>query len=514
MKIAIIGGGWYGAHIALTLQKEGHFVTLFESGDDIFKGISGTFGIRLHAGPHYPRSEKTRKNCQEGFSEFIKEYPELVVEHVYSLYGLGNIDATGKPSKIDLEKFRAVGKENQDSREIDTEEWGFTNLLSAFDIKEPSILVGNLLREKFKEYLKKAGVTVLLNSSVEELKKVSDKIVVRGNTFSGIFDHVVNTTSFKALLPPPELPLPFDLNIVYQPCLALVYEDRLSKTMSQPPFSFIVMDGWYPCIMPWIEDNEKTENFRKYVVTHGSYTIMDSFSNVEEANDCLATIDENFVEKHIRPKCEFEMNRFWPEFFDCLPNSTEPRFKYIGYKGSVLAKAKSNGEFRSSIIFEVNGMIYIFPGKVSNIFDAARETLSLINNTNILKHGDYRYVQGGSLHEGIAEFSEAITVRNTCDLHTYRGFVSDETRSTRTSSSDTMSILSDPTSPVEFEKNDLDQLLVSDTCDAPERKNISSDYGIAQLTGKYGFMPPRDETKIQETCDPLPLATLAQLAKR
>lgn len=97
MKIAVIGGGWYGCHIARVLKLAGHDVTLFESHEQIFRGISGRFGIRLHAGPHYPRSEKTRKSCREGFAEFANTYPELVVKHAYSIYGLGTLDANNEP---------------------------------------------------------------------------------------------------------------------------------------------------------------------------------------------------------------------------------------------------------------------------------------------------------------------------------------------------------------------------------------------------------------------------------
>jgi hypothetical protein len=432
-KIAVIGGGWYGCHIALTLKKAGFDVTLFEAGDDIFKGISGMFGIRLHAGPHYPRSEKTRRNCQQGFFEFIETYPELVVNHEYSYYGLGNKDATGEPSKINLETFRAVGKESINSKEVNPSELGYSNLLSIVDIEEPSILVGNLLRKKFRGYLESAGVKVIYNFPVQELRKEGDKTFVIGNDSCGIFDFVVNTSSFKTLLPPPESPLPFELNIVYQPCLAVVYEDRLSKVKKSRPFSFIVMDGWYPCMMPWIDGSEEAsegiDDYRKYIVTHGSYTIMGSFPTVDEANACLKKIDEIFIKTHVQPKCETEMKRFWPHFFDTMPNSEDPRFRYVGYKAAVLAKIKTNREFRSAVTFAFEKMdvIYVVPGKVSNIFDAARETLSLINKENVLSQGDYLYVRGGALHDGVSEFAEAITVRNTCDLQTYEKLIHEET---------------------------------------------------------------------------------------
>ena len=35
-KIAVIGGGWYGCHIACALRLAGHDVTLFEIHERIF----------------------------------------------------------------------------------------------------------------------------------------------------------------------------------------------------------------------------------------------------------------------------------------------------------------------------------------------------------------------------------------------------------------------------------------------------------------------------------------------
>lgn len=61
--IAVVGAGWYGLHIALTLKEAGYQVIILDQGDDILSGTSGSFGIRLHRGPHYPRCSKTRERC-------------------------------------------------------------------------------------------------------------------------------------------------------------------------------------------------------------------------------------------------------------------------------------------------------------------------------------------------------------------------------------------------------------------------------------------------------------------
>lgn len=112
MHIGIIGSGWTGCHLALELAKEGYQVTLFGKGNAISSGVSGEFGIRLHIGPHYLRSEDTRKNAQTCFGRFRKAYPDLVVDHEEAIYAHGVSDALRQASKVFIAVFRAVCKEN------------------------------------------------------------------------------------------------------------------------------------------------------------------------------------------------------------------------------------------------------------------------------------------------------------------------------------------------------------------------------------------------------------------
>ena len=67
MKIAIIGAGWFGCHLASELKNDGHSILLFEKEKDIFAGASGNNQNRLHLGYHYPRSYITREQSKKGF---------------------------------------------------------------------------------------------------------------------------------------------------------------------------------------------------------------------------------------------------------------------------------------------------------------------------------------------------------------------------------------------------------------------------------------------------------------
>lgn len=423
-KIAIIGSGWYGVHIALVLKSKCPTckITLFEKNPDIFSEISGKFGIRIHSGLHYPRSEETRIACRKGFHQFFNYYPELITPHMYSVYGVGIIDANGDPSKIDKEKFASICKELEIYSEILPADWGYDNLSFAVNVEEPSLILGEPLRNFFSAALTNAGVKLLCNFHVTRVeKRLNNQLVVRGKQGemrkkkSFIFNHVINTTSYQALIPDPK-GLPLKMEIVYQPCLALIYE-HTEQPLPKLPFSFIVMDGWFPCLMPYDDRINKNQVFSKYIMTHGKWAIMGSYKTAKEAKNCLSSVTDKFIAQQVVPNCEKEMERFWPTF--------KQKFTYTTWIGAVLAKIKTEREFRSAVTFKnrENGMIYVIPGKVSNIFDAGNEVLSLVglNQKKVIKEGNYCYVEGGTLftakHE-IAEKPKNI-LQNTCELQPY-----------------------------------------------------------------------------------------------
>ncbi len=101
MKIAIIGAGWLGCHIARKL-KQHHDITLFDQ-SGIFAGSSFFNQNRLHKGFHYSRNQKTRKLCRDTFDAFIQDYPHLVSDIDQNYY----VVPTDK-SLIDYGTFKSI----------------------------------------------------------------------------------------------------------------------------------------------------------------------------------------------------------------------------------------------------------------------------------------------------------------------------------------------------------------------------------------------------------------------
>lgn len=101
--VAVIGGGWYGCHLADILITRGFKVTLFEKANHLFAGASGKNQFRLHAGFHYPRSSITRSQITAGLHEFKTRMPQFVAPLHKCIYAVSVED-----SLIDFGTFKQV----------------------------------------------------------------------------------------------------------------------------------------------------------------------------------------------------------------------------------------------------------------------------------------------------------------------------------------------------------------------------------------------------------------------
>ncbi|OCH96739.1 hypothetical protein A8135_06165 [Legionella jamestowniensis] len=409
-KIAIIGAGWYGCHLALTLSKAGFDVVIYEKNKIILNGVSGNFGIRAHKGPHYQLSPETRRTCQEALEKFCELYPELVVQHDYSIYAHGLIDSKGNPSKVGKEHFENVCSETSDCQPLDVEKTPYnkSEIDSVMNLDEPSVVIGERLRKALSDRLAAAGVEVNCNCPINTIKSTAN--VTKLTTENGeehLFDHVINATGYQDFIPQKvKENFPVNMEVVYQPCLALKYRDLKP---GDKPFSFIVMDGWFPCVMPCIEQNPFQH---EYILTHGAFTIQASCDTPDKAYDVLERLTEDYL-LNIKTLSEHEIERFWPGFTN--------RFEYMGIKKAVLAKIKTKTEFRSAVTFEADGVTHVIPGKITNVINVDPEVLALINNENCLCENGIRFMKGGILDRARMEISSkpALGEPNTCTLDTF-----------------------------------------------------------------------------------------------
>lgn len=218
MRIRILGGGWYGCHIASELLDDGHEVELHETGPALFSGASGNNPARLHIGTHYPRSQATRIACQEHNVAFLERYGSLTRAVRTNLYAVAAHD-----SMVDFGTYTQILRQEIEFVTVhDPAEYGLRNVEGAILCGERHIVIG----QARKHFEKRLGSSVVLEA--EKAKTVDDDR----------WDWTIDCT--------------FCANEEagvdrYEPCLVVLLEGPTDTAVT-------IMDGPFPSVYPWDED--------------------------------------------------------------------------------------------------------------------------------------------------------------------------------------------------------------------------------------------------------------------
>lgn len=258
MKIAIIGAGWVGCHLALKL-KDAHEVVLYEE-EDVFSKTSLKNQNRLHLGFHYARSSLTRDLCKNTFNRFLNEYNGLVSDIPNNIYSIPKTD-----SLIDLETYLKI-----------FEDWSYEKVAPEY-LKniEGSIRVD----EKYIDPIK---------SKEFFTEKLRDVIVKKKITKGDLtklqkdYDLVLNCTNNV---------LNKNENVDYQLNSLFVYE----KTSDIPFGALTLVDGPLFSIFPYLDGT--------YLVSHVKYSPDKSITNDEKVDLIEKDVLKYFpnFKKHFKP---------------------------------------------------------------------------------------------------------------------------------------------------------------------------------------------------------------------
>lgn len=216
MRVAIIGAGWFGCHIASKL-KNSHDVSLFdESG--IFVGASMNNQNRLHLGYHYARSSTTRILCRKTFSRFKTDYEHLLSSVPQNIYAVPERD-----SIIDFKTYLKIFADSD--FQIANHEY-LQNVSGAIGVYEKYI---NPFSAQY--YFLKELSSILTIRKIEDIDELSSS-----------YDLVINCTNNSLN--------PITDQSFMQPCTIFVYK-KIDKT----PFDALTfVDGPLFSIFPLYED--------------------------------------------------------------------------------------------------------------------------------------------------------------------------------------------------------------------------------------------------------------------
>lgn len=333
-KIAIIGAGWFGCHIANDLLDSGFQVDIYEKEKDIFMGASGNNQNRLHLGFHYPRSYKTRIQSIKGFNEFVKKYPKFSNKIEKNLYFIANHNK----NITDFDTYKSIMKSSRlNFKEIIPSKFGINNC-------EGGILCNERLID-FKKakifFKKKLNNKITFNFEIKKIKINNKEIFINQKKYKNI----INCTwqQFAPLK---------SWQTKYEGCINFLYKKKIQSNL----IAMTIMDGPFYSIYPW-DKNHSTLYSVKY----------SRIINTKNKNKALKSIKEITLKelKNIKNKVEKEILYFYPRFLE--------DYKFEKYLKSLRTIRNFNTHCRESLIAKDNGVIHILSGKIDHIISSGNQ---------------------------------------------------------------------------------------------------------------------------------------------
>jgi hypothetical protein len=335
-SFAIIGGGWYGCHIAASFRALGFKVTLFERNSRLLHEASGNNQFRLHLGFHYPRHYGTRMQSRDGFSRFVERYPALSRPVADNLYAVPNGD-----SLIDFLTYRIImtasGIEFTELAGVPDE---LDRVEGCLRTSERVLLTGQA-RRHFAERLDN---DIVLGHAVTCVEDAGNHVLVDGQRF----DFAVDATWGHYSRPP--------IDLYYEPTLLLYYEAKHAHP------AVTLVDGPLCSVYP-------TEDPSIFTLSSVPLTPLGRCSSAKEARAIAASTDGATVAARAAAM-EAQITRYVPHFSDV--------FRLMGPQFSVKTKPTGLYDDRSCHVYKEGRVFSVMSGKIDTIFFAVERILGLI----------------------------------------------------------------------------------------------------------------------------------------
>lgn len=330
VKVAVIGAGWYGCHLALEFIRAGHKVSVFEAGSEPLTGAASNNQLRLHHGFHYLRNAPTRRQSINGYSRFLEEYPSLSVEIKNNFYVVPEAE-----SWLDFETISLIlTAENIPFERTLIQELPYLRGISGAIISNERLILPTPARQLFTDLL---GDNLLTSHEVdlEELDLIKSS-----------FDLVIDATY---------LGLSNLRGVTYE----LTYLPILTQSNKDLPFGALTLiDGEFWSIYP-------TESQFEFSLSNVKFSPLRTFTSKSEALEFSEKLQEDNVNRTL-DKMTKQVEIYWPVFKDY--------FKFSD-KAILQTKVKPlNKSADRSALFSVNkNLITIQCGKLDAIFPLTDE---------------------------------------------------------------------------------------------------------------------------------------------
>jgi glycine/D-amino acid oxidase-like deaminating enzyme len=190
--VAIVGGGFYGARIAVALSALGAGpVVLLEAGSGLMRRASFVNQARLHNGYHYPRAPRTGATAQRNFGRFLDEFRFAIRTDVQMLY------AIARQSMVSVEQFvqfcAEIGSPCAEAPPDQKCLFDATTIEGVFAVEEFSLDASSIAREMASR-LARAGVDCRFNRKARITGITGRGVLLEAGPDRIEAHHVVNCT--------------------------------------------------------------------------------------------------------------------------------------------------------------------------------------------------------------------------------------------------------------------------------------------------------------------------------
>lgn len=179
----IIGGGFYGARLALALRAEGDSVLLLEKEPGLLGRASLINQARVHQGYHYPRSILTSVRSRQNYDRFRDEYADCVFEAFDHYYAIVRSDS--KTTAAQFAQFcRRIGAPAEPAPEEVRKLFDPARIEDVVLVRECAFDAVKL-RDRMSLELNREDVTVLVRAHVTRVARSGAGLRVEWGTGSG-----------------------------------------------------------------------------------------------------------------------------------------------------------------------------------------------------------------------------------------------------------------------------------------------------------------------------------------
>lgn len=359
MRVAIIGGGIFGAATAAKLSEHGFSICVLERLPGLMQGTTRVAN-RLHRGFHYPRDEPTVRQCMRGFHAFRENFEAAVLPGVFNAYFIASEGSLTSPE--DFLSF--CHRLSLPYREIEPSEF-----LPPVANVSLGILTGEVMYDPFilnrllQDRLCAAKVEQRFNSDVIDIRhKNGGYEIITSDGNSDHFDAVVNCSYADSNRLTARLGHSIQAR-QYEYVAASIIEFDLPQTVS-----ISVLDGPFMCMLPFGTGCE-------YLLYHVDQGVI--------AQDTTEFIDRNWLSPETSPFAAVNKQQWFDaQLASCcafIPALKDCRLKTFVQSPRMVPADSDATDARQSILTEHEpGYISVFSGKINHSVWVAEEIAAML----------------------------------------------------------------------------------------------------------------------------------------